>query len=107
MIFCVRLVAKRVGRRTNWITLSLTWVCFSLWVLNCFKFQGLVFSCGFDDFSGLEVSGLDIFSGWFFHLDLVISSCERFWCRIEILYEFVHVYLLRKYKKREYNLRLF
>ena len=48
-----------------------------------------------------------IFLGWFFHVGLMISSCWRFQWRIEILYEFVHVYLLRKYKKREYNLRLF
>ena len=65
------LAAKRVGKRTNQITLSLTWVCFSLWVLICFEFLGLVFSCGFDDFLGwrfvdfsaLEVSGFDSFFG--------------------------------------------
>ena len=70
MIFFVCLAAKRVGKRTNQITLSLTWVCFSLWVLICFEFLGLVFSCEFDDFlgwrfvdfSGLEVSGFDNFS---------------------------------------------
>ena len=56
--FFVCLVAKRVGKRIIQITLSLslTWVCFSLWVLICFKFLGLVFSCGFDDFFMLEVS---------------------------------------------------
>ena len=81
MIFCVRLVAKRVGRRTNWITLSLTWVCISLWVLNCFKFQGLVFSCGFDDFSGLEVSGFDNFFG------LVFSSGFDDFFMLEVLVE--------------------
>ena len=84
--FFVCLVAKRVGKRTIQITLSLTWVCFSLWVLICFKFLGLVFSCGFDDFFGL-----------FF-------SCWRFRWRIGILYEFLHVYLLRKCKKREENI---
>ena len=67
MIFCVRLVAKRVGKRTNRITLSLTWVCFSLWVLICFKFLGLVFSCGFDDFLGWRFRGLMIFLGWSFN----------------------------------------
>ena len=70
--FFVCLAAKRVGKRTNQITLSLTWVCFSLWVLICFKFMGLVFSCGFDDFSRLEVSGFDDFSGLFFHVGLMI-----------------------------------
>ena len=63
MIFYVRLATKRVGKRTNRFTLSLTWVFFSLWVLNCFKVLGLVFSCGFNDFSGSEVSGFDNFSG--------------------------------------------
>ena len=66
MIFCVCLAAKRVGKRTNQITLSLTWVCFSLWVLICFKFLGLVFSCGFDDFLGWRFRGLIIFLGWRF-----------------------------------------
>ena len=32
--------------------ISLTWVCFSIWVVVCFKFLGLFFSCGFDDFFG-------------------------------------------------------
>ena len=48
-------------------SLSLTWVCFSLWVLICFKFLGLVFSCGFDDFLGWRFWGLMIFLGWRFN----------------------------------------
>ena len=48
-----------------------------------------------------------IFLGWFFNMDLMIFSCWRFQWRIGILYEFLHVYLIRKYKKRKENLRLF
>ena len=63
IIFFVYLVVKRVGKRTNQITLFLTWFLFSLWVLICFKFLALGFSCGFDDFFGFEVSGFYDFSG--------------------------------------------
>ena len=77
------LAAKRVGKRTNRITLSLTWVCFSLWVLICFEFLGLVFSCGFDDFLGwrfrglmMRFRGLIIFLGWrFVNLSGLAFSC--------------------------------
>ena len=75
--FFVCLAAKRVGKRTNQITLSLTWVCFSLWVLICFKFLGLVFSCGFDDFLGWRFWGLMIFLGWRFR-GLIIFLGWRF-----------------------------
>ena len=35
-------------------------------MLICFKFLGLVFSCGFDDFLGWRSWGLMIFLGWRF-----------------------------------------
>ena len=65
------------------------------WVLGCcccvyFKFLGLFFSCGFDDFFG--------FMGLIFW---------RFWWRIKILNEFLHVYLLRKCIKRKENIDYF
>ena len=47
-------LCRRIGAFTDrlvLVTISLTWVCFSMWVLVCFKFLGLFF-CGFDDFSG-------------------------------------------------------
>ena len=42
-----------------------------------------------------------IFLGWFFNVGLMIFSCWRFWWRIGTLYEFLHVYLIGKYKKRK------
>ena len=49
----------------------------------------------------LVVVGLMIFLGWFFNVGLMIFSCWRFRWRMGILYEFLHVYLIRKYKKRK------
>ena len=71
MVFFVCLVAKRVGKRTIQITFSLTSVCFSLWVLICFKFLGLVFSCGFDDF--FHVGGFS--GGYGFCMNLCMFIC--------------------------------
>ena len=63
------------------------WVSGCCWVY--FKFLGFFISCGFDYFSGF--------------MGLI---CWRFRWMIEILNEFLHVYLLRKCNKRKEKKKL-
>ena len=64
------------------------WVSGCCWVY--FKFLGFFISCGFDYFSGF--------------MGLI---CWRFRWMIEILNEFLHVYLLRKCNKRKEKIDYF